>query len=278
MRLAGATAQNRACGAVDSLRMESRLRPQRRGSVVPSVTRGVGVVAKTSAASRQRGFTLLELLLVLAVVVAFAGIAWPALMHRVRETAIRRGSQEFRERLGSARVRALEEGIAYRCQFEPGGQWYAILPAEQEMQTVSEAETGAATGGGANGGGANVPAGINAPSGTGAGQGQAAAGNGRIKGYRHLGQLPAGVHFQASSIEQQIPTAPLPIELLSGLPGSEQLNAGTAWSTPILFQPDGTCSGAEFLILNEHKQAVQISLRRLTSGTTMSGLQAAPER
>ncbi|MCA9104760.1 MAG: prepilin-type N-terminal cleavage/methylation domain-containing protein [Planctomycetales bacterium] len=70
---------------------------------------------------RRRAFTLLELLLVLAIIVGVMAIAWPALSRSLSGTDLRQAGQTVRETLGDARRLAMETGEPVLVRVEPDG-------------------------------------------------------------------------------------------------------------------------------------------------------------
>ena len=64
----------------------------------------------TTAASASRGFTLLEMLLVLAIVIVIAGLGIPALQLMLTRSKLQGSAREISIQLGSARVAAMRLG------------------------------------------------------------------------------------------------------------------------------------------------------------------------
>ncbi len=79
-------------------------------------------------ARRRAAFTLVEILLVIAVLAVMAGVVWPGVWRFVGEMRLREGADNARLNLAATRMRAMEGGEAYRWFCQPGGRWYAALP------------------------------------------------------------------------------------------------------------------------------------------------------
>jgi prepilin-type N-terminal cleavage/methylation domain-containing protein len=85
-------------------------------------------------ASFQRansGFSLFELLIVLAVIVTVTAMAAPNLMDRVRNARVQEAAEGGRDALGNARRYAIDSGVDYHFRFEVNGQAVVAIPAER---------------------------------------------------------------------------------------------------------------------------------------------------
>lgn len=79
------------------------------------------------------GFTLLEMVLALAVLAAVAAITWPAVQRVYADHAVKQAAERIRVELATARVKAIDSGLAYQFRYEPGGRRFVLMPYEQEM-------------------------------------------------------------------------------------------------------------------------------------------------
>jgi len=71
----------------------------------------------------RRGFTLLEVTLVLAVIVLLAAMAYPSLEAMYGDVKLSAGADLVRSRWADARTRAIEEGRPYRFATQPDGKF-----------------------------------------------------------------------------------------------------------------------------------------------------------
>src|SRR4029079_17864040 len=80
-------------------------------------------------------------------------------------------------------------------------------------------------------------------------------------------RLPSGVSFATAEFA--------PSQQLIAQVGSTEGD----WSSPIVFQPDGTCSDATVLLVNESKKTVRVTLRGITGAVRVGdiGTEDAPE-
>lgn len=93
----------------------------------------------------RRGFTILEVLLVAAVTVMLAAMAYPSIEAMYGDLRLTAAADQVRARWADARTKAIEEGRPYRFATQPDGQ-YKIAPDTSEFWSGS----GDATAGDAN--------------------------------------------------------------------------------------------------------------------------------
>ncbi|MGE5192520.1 MAG: Tfp pilus assembly protein FimT/FimU [Deltaproteobacteria bacterium] len=75
----------------------------------------------TSPCRSRGGFTLFELLIILAVLVTVVAVSWPALEQFHLQYQLRQGGALVQARMAGARVHAVDTGVDYQFRFEPGG-------------------------------------------------------------------------------------------------------------------------------------------------------------
>ena len=91
---------------------------------------------RQSTGRRARGFTLLEILIVLALLVLLAGISWPAMHARLMHSQLPEAADRFRSLMYLARAEAMREHRRFRIRFEPGSQQPIVEP---EMDPIAAA-------------------------------------------------------------------------------------------------------------------------------------------
>ncbi|MBX3443492.1 MAG: prepilin-type N-terminal cleavage/methylation domain-containing protein [Planctomyces sp.] len=186
---------------------------------------------------RRRGFTLLEILLVLAVVAVIIGATWPSLMQYVREEGLRSAVDEVRQDLAGTRLKAIENGLVYQFRYEPGGRNYIVLPYDRP-------ETG------------NVAASST----------QSQFRPTRPQGVPTvMGKLPETLQFRALPT-QRVET--IPTEWLSMLSQRESLGM-VQWSGPILAFLDGTTDNATLIIEDRQGYWQGLTLRGITGSVEL---------
>lgn len=194
------------------------------------------------------GFTLFEMLLVLALLVSLLAVTFPTLGRLQVEYQLKQGAELVRLQVTSARLHALESGIDYQFRYEPGGKHFLAVPAD--YQAVQAQATAAK----------------NNPSGA------ATAGY-----WKTQGEFQVKVKFSAdaskllnSQSQAQAPQ-PLPPEFLVGFENSGALTS-VVWSPPLIFKPDGSAQDFAVEIENEAGAYVTLEVRGITGGTHLSQL------
>lgn len=218
-------------------------------------------------ARARHGWTLMELLLVLAILVIIAGLSLPALLPAFESQRLARSADQIRAVWGRTRVAAMKSGQIHLFRFTPGGREY--------MVDVWYGELDEATAPGVPGFG-DSPAGAMAPASAGAvgPGGVAGAGSATQQVYsRDIGkpqQLPEDIVFVDAQVQDD--TRALKVAMEFGASQNQASPTGQTWSRPILFYPDGTTSDAQIFITNPRDRYVMIELRGLTGISQASDL------
>jgi prepilin-type N-terminal cleavage/methylation domain-containing protein len=205
---------------------------------------------------RRRGFTLLETLLVLALVVAFAALCWPALEGSIDGARLRSAADRVRTACDHARLSAMTEGAIYVLRFQAGSDQYQVEP--WELVANDRADVGAATGTDAGTRAAGDDAAV-VPS-------RAIPVDCSVAGLPIAGRLPAGVCFGTAEHRDE-----------TGARGTDAELQGQLDSNLVLFYPDGTTSEVSFSLSSERQWHVVVSLRGVTGASTVSELLTADE-
>ena len=176
------------------------------------------------------GFTLLELMIVAAVMVLLVSIATPSIMSMRREAWLAEQTDSVRELMAQARQFAVDEGIEYTFHYEIGGNHALVLPAENEEDS-SEATSES---------------------------GQTAT----IQEYdRVLLELPEELKIRAPEGYEDV-SENIDQQRFGSLVGSQLENK--QWSQGIRFRFDGTTDDFELRIHDEDDLSCNVTLRGLT--------------
>lgn len=192
----------------------------------------IGLSCATASHCRA-AFTLIEILLVLAVLLLLSAVAWPVLDHVLADSQLKRSAETVGSALGGARIRAIDSGAAYQFRYEPTGRrWFAIPYDRDDLSGGVEATTGTSA---------------------------AAA---RVLS----GELATSLSFRAA--DQSNVVERLESEALSLLPNAVQL-VNVQWSPPVVFYSDGSAQQASFDVLDKDGQAFRIEVRDLTGAVSI---------
>ena len=206
-----------------------------KGTVPFSLTRKLGQ-------SPRRGFTLVEVLLVLAILVIIAAVAWPALRRPFAVRRLHAAADEVCVEWYQARVEAMETGRTYVFRYQIGGDGFRTEP---EIAVIS----------------ATFAGGVQSDAEESLAQAQDISSPSSDK------TLPESIKFVGSEASG---------DGLSSLPtvaGAESADAAAdCWSEPIYFYPDGTTSDVRLVLAGQQNCAVCLILRGLTGTVSVADL------
>lgn len=206
-----------------------------------------------------RGFTLLEMLIVLAIMAAVAAWTWPAMRRQMIASELRDAGKQVRDQLARARHRAVDTGTLQQFRFQPGKRGFevTVLPLTTLNCNTAGTRTADATAvGGALGTTSDDPQ--------------------QPQADRH--ELPEGAYFLSAAAAADQPViatfdrganpsdstidddSTLPVE-------STDLATNQAddiWSQPIVFYPNGRTTDATIRLANRAGAHLDVTLRGLT--------------
>ncbi len=184
----------------------------------------------------RRGYTFVEVLLVLAILAVLAGLAWPAVLRFSDEQSIKDAAERVRSELDRTRFRSIDTGLTYQFRYEPNGRRFLAVPAEHDVIHAASVNTTGST--------SNLPA--------------------------HSGQIAEGLTFVM--LPGMPPAAEmLPADWLAGLPDGVLLGQAQ-WSLPIYYRPDGTGTTAGFRVRDDDGRFIELTVRELTGMATAGPL------
>ena len=76
---------------------------------------------------QRKAFTLIELILVMAIIVMIASLATPMMTRMLGRQALKQGADRVRVEMGRARVEAIKTGDIHALFFLPEGNWFLSL-------------------------------------------------------------------------------------------------------------------------------------------------------
>ncbi|MDA0587806.1 MAG: type II secretion system protein [Planctomycetota bacterium] len=87
----------------------------------------------------RSGFTLIEVLLVVAIMMTMVGLAWTPLLRSWGDHRLKAATEDVRSTLAGTRIQALENDATWQFRYEPGGNHFVRVPyqtAETEGTSV----------------------------------------------------------------------------------------------------------------------------------------------
>jgi type II secretory pathway pseudopilin PulG len=181
------------------------------------------------------GFTILEILLVLAVLIVVISLTWPSLMRYMREQEIREGAELARTAAAGTRIKAIDTGLTYQFRYEPEGRKFVVVPLDPP-DTIAASSTGTAT-------------------------------DNEFTYPVVSGQVGIETRFVIPEDEPNVSEG-LPPEVFAKMPNARDLE-GVAWGPPVLFYPDGSADDAMFRVVNEDGLRIDLAIRGLTGTVTV---------
>jgi len=222
--------------------------------VTPPIRHARSIAEVQGSQQDRTAFTLLELMLALAILVTLATLSWPGLMRSLKQQSVQGNAEQVRQVLDQARVRAVEEGRILQLRFEPNGTHYVLLPLEpvDESQTV-------------------------APSATTTTHFQKEPV--RTDPFR-IYALTQGCSFHVDSSllsGEKTMAERLGDEWLGHLENASD-GRDVAWSLPILYFPDGSATDGSLVVMDRDRQYIKMHIRGLTGANWSESLAVMAER
>jgi prepilin-type N-terminal cleavage/methylation domain-containing protein len=256
MRGAGRLTPNEGCA--------TRVHPSHRGGAVAATARLSARRPRSRSACLPRdllctadcaaGYTLLELLLVLAILVAVASAVTPTVVTRMSEYRLKQGAEAARFALAATRIHAIDLSSVYQFRYEPGGRRYVALPTDSDAVTAAKTSK------------------------------QSAPNGGLPRSYVEYGILPENITFEAAAppastgsigarSDAQTPawSDKAWATALAQAPNASDFNSA-AWSPPIVFRADGTAIDAAVNVVDGHGEGFQVKVRELTGEVSLGPL------
>lgn len=197
----------------------------------------------------RRGFSLLELMLVMGLLVVIAAIAYPSVTAPLDNNRLRYSTDLVRACWARARNKAMETGRTYVFRCQPASDTYLIEPWINNDDIL---ESNLVTAGGAA-------------------VGASAQDASQVMMGPKTEKLPDNVTFYSTEIVGDMRS-----QFLNATANSAT-EAEQTWSTPIFFYPDGTSSTARLILMNTRDRYVILTLRGLTGVVTSRGLLTAAD-
>jgi len=190
-----------------------------------------------------RGFTLVEMLIVVAILAMAVAWTLPSLRGPLDRSELREGARRLRTALARTRLRAIETGVAQQFRFQPGtGQFETMARVQPTAGAGLPFSSGRAT----RRTTAPPPTTQNEPA---------------------EESLPSGIRFLAQQ------TAEPPIDSDRSVPTVRSTpSAAGEWSAPIVFYPNGRTTNGRIRLGGGREFYVDVTLRGVTGSATIGEL------
>lgn len=201
---------------------------------------------------KRSAYTLVEMMLVLAVIGTLAAVTWPSVLRMQADHDLSSAAEQVRLQLAAARTKAIKSGVKYQFLYEPKGRHFAVVPLEPELQSMPAVGNGA---------------GAAKPASTSKGQSSSA------------GELSTKLSFLAPNAGSTLPASSQKISAASfqGLDNAGTLSS-IGWSEPVVFAPDGSAMDAVITIQDNRRQRIELNVRGLTGATATGAMQQGSAR
>ena len=214
--------------------------------------------------SCHRGFTLVEVLLTLCVLVIMSALAWPQLDKAFSNQRLRKAADIIRTQWCKARVEAMKMGSIQVFRYEVEGNKYrldALTTNPSALQTGTTVDPLS-----------NDPTQLLI-----AGNAGTPQNNSNLYGttvcFEHT--LPKDIFFMAN--QGMVDTSAA--AAINSMPSTGNIpDTAANWSEPIFFYPDGTASSAILLLRNKQGKMIELFLRGLTGIVKVGDVTAAVEQ
>ena len=212
--------------------------------MVPTMTSRIGN-------PRRRGYTLMEMLLVVAIMVTVAAMVLPALYGPMQDQRLLKAADLIRAEWATTRLTAMKTGRIQLFRYDVGANTYAVEAWQGDMDDADPQVSATAT---------------STPQMTARQEGDKTTDPAALD----AGKLPNSVTFFQGQTTSDARSAQV-----DGSASSTSAPS-TGDSQKIVFYPDGTTTDASLTLTNE-RCFVQLNLRGLTGQSQASGLLSQQE-
>ncbi len=221
--------------------------------------------------SSQSGFTLLELMIVLALIAFLVAMVWPSLRKPLQRSTTQQAARRLVEDLSRARLNAIETGRTMAVRYEPGGGRYWIGPADM-LAGDTQTDGAIASGSGTSENDAFESDSASNDDGNGPSielvieatfeddvvfQDPTAADDAAFPRDSTLGTMLADEMAETEEVEPLV----------------QDEAADIGWSAPVLIYPTGRAENGSFVLLGPEGYSVTVTLRGLTGAVSVGPLE-----
>lgn len=185
------------------------------------------------------GFTLMELLLVLAILTVIVALAWPSVQRSFEDAEFRDAAKQVRIELAETRLEAIRAGATRVFRFRGGTGEFLVSGLDSSGETEERSAS---------------PRANSQPQ-----------------------VLPHGVRFQGQQTEDTLAEELTGDSFDVGSSGSLSSSTAGGWSDPIVFFANGRTSTVRIRLVDHRGYRLDVTLRGLT-GSARVGRQMKPDQ
>ncbi|MCP4191455.1 MAG: prepilin-type N-terminal cleavage/methylation domain-containing protein [Planctomycetaceae bacterium] len=221
--------------------------------------RNVAITGGAFGRGSSKAFTLLEVLLVIAIMVAVLAVALPVMRGSFDVQRLRKAGETIQTEWAKARNQAIKTGKVHVFQHALySDQYVTTLQTSLENMLAELSDETNETGG------------------------SFSQNDSPFNSSSNYKQLPEGIFFMGADVRMDSRTtyemtsfeaAPV-VQDYSATSDAQEVTGEIRWGMPIFFFPDGTTSGATLALADDDQKSLTVSLRALTGISRVGTVQS----
>lgn len=205
----------------------------------------------------RRGFSLIELLIVIAILTIVAAFVLPAVQGPMQRSRLRSAAVDVQKAWGTARTLAIREGMAMEFRCELNGRRWTIERTGRTIEVTSDAGAG------------ETLSGLRADTESSDGSEFAEESHQDNRLVRE-GWLPEGTTFDDLSYLTVVAASPTAADYEGDVQEAPLAGTERRWSEPLRFQPEGRSQDARLRVRGADRFVVDVNIRGLTSAVSFT--------
>ena len=213
---------------------------------------------------QRNGFTLIELMVVLAVITILVTASWPAFRTPMAKNTLRSSAKDLRSELSKARLRSIETGLILHFRYKEGTSEYEIVPQNSEFSDDMWSEAVSDD--------VETQSPVSSPLDSDEKEEEEVVTGLLAEGVRFVNSNSADAGFETNITEESsdaFASADFPTS------GESDFASDADWSEPIVFYPNGRVSQSRIRLEGQDHIQVDLNVRGLTGNVSVSDLKKA---